>query len=293
MGRKGDSSDDSDPETEPEEESEDEPTPVVRSSAVKSKEPRPLPAGYVCKACGAVDAHAIYDCHLKVKKTKAPKEEMEEEKEVEKASKKAPFKSDSSADEGNVSKKQKTETSEAAIVGEVVNAEANALTVFVSGLPFRIKRHHLIDIFQKEGFAADVHGKDVRLVMFEDAPEKCRGLAYVTMHSAEDYAKALALTGRDFEGRQLGIVACRTQTQLFGDKGTPGACAGAIVGAAKKGKRGPPLPAGVQRMSRCYRCGGTHEAKDCTNQRVCYRCRSIEHLSSSCPMKGMPTKKSS
>jgi hypothetical protein len=35
------------------------------SSSAGKKEAKPLPAGYVCKACGAVDAHAIYDCPLR------------------------------------------------------------------------------------------------------------------------------------------------------------------------------------------------------------------------------------
>jgi hypothetical protein len=180
---------DSEPEPEPAEEAEaeavqevKEPAPV--SSSAGKKEAKPLPAGYVCKACGVVDAHAIYDCPLKIKKTKGVKEvvkekEVEKEKEGEEVVGEEVV-GEEGVESKKVHKKLKTESAETEKeakeggpgVGDVVvvNAEANALTVFVSGLPFRIKRHQLIDIFQKEGFAKDVHGKDCRLVMFEDAP---------------------------------------------------------------------------------------------------------------------------
>lgn len=33
----------------------------------------------------------------------------------------------------------------------------------------------------------------------------------------------------------------------------------------------------------CYRCGKFHEVASCTNNRICYRCKSSDHLSSECP----------
>jgi RNA recognition motif-containing protein len=132
----------------------------------KTKSKKPLPPGYVCKACGKVDDHAIYDCTLAIKK---PKKQQEDVK--------------ASPDEV----KQETETSvkkEASVDRpKVVSAAATVLplTVFVTGLPFSINRKKVIDIFQSKGFASDITGKNVKLLMFEDSPEKCRGLAYVSL----------------------------------------------------------------------------------------------------------------
>ena len=38
-------------------------------------------------------------------------------------------------------------------------------------------------------------------------------------------------------------------------------------------------------IKRCYRCGGKHEPKDCTNDRRCYRCGGTDHISTECHLK--------
>jgi hypothetical protein len=237
---------------------------------------KPLPPGYVCKACGMKDDHAIYNCTLAIKKPKAEKvvEKVAEEKEVatenvekvaEKAAEKPKFNASSGATKAAAA--DATETT-------ATTNEAMPLTVFISGLPFKINRTKVIDIFQKEGFASDITGKEVKLIMFEDKPEKCRGLAYVTFKSEEDYTKGLALNGQQMDGRTLQIVPCAP----FKNEGDKANVKGAFKGRAK-------LPEGVVKIPRCYRCGQLHDAAQCNNPRICYKCKSTEHISSQCPMK--------
>jgi hypothetical protein len=234
---------------------------------------KPLPPGYVCKACGMKDDHAIYNCTLAIKKPKAEKvadktvdePEAKVEKAVEKAVEKPKFTASSAA----------SKTDGATATETAATNEDMPLTVFISGLPFKINRTKVIDIFQKEGFASDITGKEVKLVMFEDKPEKCRGLAYVTFKSEEDYKKGLALNGQQMDGRTLQIVPCAPFSKNDGGKAN---VKGAFKGRAK-------LPEGVVKIPRCYRCGQLHEAAQCNNPRICYKCKSTEHLSSQCPMK--------
>ena len=42
---------------------------------------------------------------------------------------------------------------------------------------------------------------------------------------------------------------------------------------------------GAQPTKRCFRCGECHDPKKCTNARICYRCKSTDHLSSECEKK--------
>lgn len=235
----------------------------VQSSSGKAK--KPLPPGYVCKACGMVDDHAIYNCSKAIKK---------EKKDVKEA---APVETPEQKEEAKVIAKQEFK---AKVVAAAVDAEntkpSQPLTVFISGLPFKIKRTTLIDIFQKKGFADGLQGKDVKLVMFEDKPEKCRGLAYVTFKTDEDYKQALKLSGMDMEGRTLQIVPCAVHKSE-----TPQGNKPFVKGSFNKAK----LPEGVEKIPRCYRCGMLHDVNQCTNKRICYKCKSTEHLSSQCPNK--------
>lgn len=258
---------------------------VPAESAGKSKKTKkPLPPGYVCKACGMKDDHAIYDCTLAVKKSKQEKEAAKSEP----AEKPAPVATKSVTKPAAPAEvKTNNEASNSAPSSSEATPTDNSLTAFITGLPFKTNRTKVIEIFQSEGFAKDVTGKDVKLVMFEDRPEKCRGLAYVTFKSTEDYNKAIALSGKEYEGRSLQIVPCAPMVTKTGD--APGAGTGGksnIKGAFKS--KGKQLPEGVVKIPRCYRCGALHDAKTCTNQRICYKCKGTDHLSSQCPLKKKP-----
>ena len=216
-----------------------------------------LPPGYVCKACGMKDDHAIYNCPLAVKKAKLAKEEsLATEK-------------DSTAIET-----KKEEVPATAVTDE---PSTNPLTAFITGLPFKINRNALINIFQNEGIGSELTGKDVRLVMFDDKPDKCRGLAYVTFKTEEECNKAFELNGKEYEGRTLQIVPCKAFNKV--DNNHKGNMKATFNN--RKGK----LPEGVVHIQRCYRCGQLHDPNQCTNKRICYKCKSTEHLSSQCPMK--------
>jgi hypothetical protein len=235
-----------------------------------------LPPGYVCKACGMKDDHAIYNCTLAVKRSKEEKEALKPEvpppAKLDAVS--VTPKSQPAAKGENSAKEVKQSTAPSS---SDTTAADTSLTAFITGLPFKTSRSKVIDIFQSEGFAKDVTGKEVKLVMFEDRPEKCRGLAYVTFKSKEDYDQALALSGKEYEGRTLQIVPCAPQ----GKSGETNRKAHNPRADQGRGK----LPEGVVKINRCYRCGAMHDPSTCTNQRICYKCKSTEHLSSQCPMK--------
>lgn len=262
-------------------EAETEPTEAKESTDGGSKgKKKALPPGYVCKACGMKDDHAIYNCTLAIKKTKTEKQEEKEKVEVTTA---APEAVPASAPTAKSKPPTKPVAEGAAVPSSSSDANVNTsnpLTAFITGLPFKTSRTKVIDIFQKEGFASDLTGKEVKLVMFEDRPEKCRGLAYVTFTSEEDYQKALALSGQEYEGRTLKIVPCAPFSK---GPSTPFESKSSNIKGAFKGRS--KLPEGVVKITRCYRCGEMHDPNQCTNKRICYKCKSTEHLSSQCPFK--------
>lgn len=238
-----------------------------KAESTSSGKKKALPPGYVCKACGMVDDHAIYNCTKAIKKVKEPKV----------VAKPAVAEPAATAVKGESTETEaKTETKKAAAEPTVTTSP---LTVFMSGLPFKIKRTTIIDLFQKKGFAEGLQGKDVKLVMFEDKPDKCRGLAYVTFKDDADFQKALKMNGTEMEGRTLQIVPCAPMTSGSAAKANK-----PFVKMAFKGGKGA-LPEGVVKIPRCYRCGLLHDVNQCTNKRICYKCKSTEHLSSQCPNK--------
>ena len=134
-----------------------------------------------------------------------------------------------------------------------------------------------------------LHSRDVKLVLFDDNPMKCRGLAYVTYKSPDAMQKAInTLHGKVMGKLSLSVVKANPTSTNHNKKPTP-----AGNGPDKKRKKFASLDAdsdaavaAKQRKPRCYRCGGSHDPTECNNPRVCYRCRSTEHLSSDCPFKG-------
>ena len=165
-------------------------------------------------------------------------------------------KKEKSGGEGQpAAKKAKTESS--------ANNKPN-LTVFLSGLPFDMTKPKLLDlIVDLDDKGTAIQQKDLFIVHFEDNPNRCRGLAYVNCPTKEEFERTLKLNGQKV-GR-MNITAVESSPEQ--NKKREGA------GKKEKGE------------SRCYRCGGTHDPKTCTNPRICYRCKGTDHLSKDCPKK--------
>jgi len=258
-----------------------------------SKKRKPLPIGYICRACGEVGMHAIYECPLKVplKKLKTVASdhispspasicvELDEEKLEQKSSlAQSRILTSSAIDNKNH------------ITATTHTSHINKHVVFISGLPFNCKRNEVIAFFQSEGIGSDLTGKDVRLVMFDDSPQRCKGLAYVTLHSEVDYQRALELTNRTMAGRVLSIEVCKTSEKKtavtsHGSSQVKQMESGYIKIGRKQQNDSASMSGTRKRISRCYRCGMLHDVNQCTNKRICYRCKSTEHLSNQCPLK--------
>ncbi len=202
------------------------------------KKPKQLPDGYICKICGMEEHHAAYDCPHKVKKfTKTPKE----------------------------SNNNNQVANDTEVADEVV---ATRHTVFISGLPFDLNRESLGKYLQDEGCEVGVIKKTIKLVMFEDNPKKCKGLAYVKFQNDEQVEKCLGLNGKKFGPLNLSVERVESSRPKTTKKSHPKAVM--VHGANAK---------------RCFRCGLHHDPSTCTNPRICYRCKSTDHLSSACPLK--------
>lgn len=258
MGKKRTFDSDSDSENEERQvaNSDDEETSnrkVSASSSSSNKKSKPLPPGYVCKVCGAKDDHAVYNCPNKIKnfgKVKSSSEKKSSEPSTFEVVKSEP--------------EQSEEAENSAAV------EPHSMSVYVSGLPFDIKREKLIEFFVEQGCnPATIDAKrDVRLVMFDDNPNKCKGIAFVKFHDEDQLQKCLEINGTKFGKMSLTIER--------------------VVSKSK-----PPKPSrDVQKREKkgggtkgCFRCGMLHDPSTCTNPRICYRCKSTEHISSQCPFK--------
>ena len=232
------------------------------SAATKKpkKEKKELPPGYVCAACGAVDLHAIYDCTIKV------------------------------------SKKQ---------------LQAVSQTVWIEGLPLGSTLQRIKDILAEHKCSAAIRHKGINLICFSDS-HKCKGMASVTFETKEGAqecitklhgakilrdATAGAAEGEgEGEGEEEGGASTEKKSRSKGKSSlvlkvtsfNPGEKAASAASASQRvngnGQRG----AGAvkhEKVKRCFRCGGVHDSATCTEARVCYRCKSTEHLSSACPLK--------
>lgn len=188
------------------------------ASSLKRKA-RPLPEGYICKACGK-GGHSLYDCDIYI----------------------------------NKKKKQKTE-----------KAGPPRQKFFVSGLPHSHTVVEFESYLKENGIKSD--SIKIQLAMRSNGTES-KGYGVVTI-DASSTAAMLELNESTVGHRQINVKL---------DDPT-----------AKKSKKLSLQSAGSAEGSatttRCFRCGEHHNSKDCTNPRICYRCKSTEHLSNECPTK--------
>lgn len=180
--------------------------------AKSQKRKKPLPEGYICKACGE-GGHAIYECNLYTERKK--KKRLEDKSEVSLPRQK----------------------------------------FFVSGIPHSHTSEEVITFLAENGIKSE--NIKVRLAMRENSYES-KGFGIVTV-DASDTDAMLALDKATIGHRQVNIK--------LDDP------------SAKKRKNSSSV------SKRCYRCGGQHSSKECTNPRICYRCKSTDHLSNECPNK--------
>jgi hypothetical protein len=223
--------------------------PVGDSAAAAAKNKKPLPPGYVCKACGN-GGHAIYDCPLKVsKKEPAAAGAGNEAKADTKATK---------TDKPTPSKGNDSAAPKASAPVPNVNK------TYVSGLSFDMTTDKLKAFFEERNCKV----KDATLVTFDDNKSKCKGFGFVTFLDADSTTAALALSGFDMGKKTLNVVPCVVKEQEKSPRKN------ADEPRPKKAK-----------VPKCYRCGENHDPATCSNPRICYRCRASTHLSSQCPMK--------
>mmetsp|Transcript_2530 Transcript_2530/g.3881 ORF Transcript_2530/g.3881 Transcript_2530/m.3881 type:complete len:172 (-) Transcript_2530:57-572(-) len=119
---------------------------------------------------------------------------------------------------------------------------------FLWGLPQNITSSRLKEFLLENNISGEII---VKLIM-DQSGEKCRGVGFVTTESSESET-VLALDGIPFDERVFHIKLDQKEPK--------------------------------QKPQRCYRCGEKHEASECTNNRICYRCKSSDHISSECPLK--------
>ena len=224
------------------------------NEAEASKKAKQLPPNYKCKICGVENEHAVYNCPLKIKKKDLVVTET-----------------------GEVCRPVVVNKTVAVNnVTEPKYIEDNSLTVYISGLPFDITKDDLIyyltgvhptntELVNLEPPLCKCTGelkfRSVKLVMFDDNSHKCKGIAFVKLANIDDLNTCLAASEKMLNNRVIKIVKSI-------NKPAP------VVEAAPKRKQ-----------KGCYRCGQLHDATTCTNPRICYRCKSTEHISSNCPLK--------
>lgn len=233
----------------------------VKAKPVKPAKPsKPLPEGYTCNACGAVGDHAIYNCPLKIVQTKPKKRALSD---LDEPSAEAPP-ADSVAEEIAVPvpvKKVKT-PKVPKVKSEDAEPKAQRFSAFVAGLPFETTRDSLLKYIREHmEWCNNVTARDIIVLTFPDNPKKCKGLAYVNFDTQAELQDCLKLNGMKIGEMNLTVMESKLPVKGKGE----------IKPKAKEG--------------RCYRCGQKHEPKDCTNPRVCYRCKSTEHISTKCPMR--------
>jgi RNA recognition motif-containing protein len=174
--------------------------------------------------------------------------------------------------------KKKKKTSEASKSSEVAIEEASEVaeavgykySAFVSGLPFSVTKGSLLKILREnmEG-TVSLTPSDIILLMFPDNLHKCKGIGYVNFSDENEFKSCLDLNGIKLDDRTLKFEKSNLPNQPKRDKA----------------ERGGKSERSIDKEPRCYRCGQKHDPKMCSNPRICYRCKSTEHISSHCPLK--------
>lgn len=154
-------------------------TSVVVEVQSNSKKVKSLPVGYVCRACGEIDKHAIYDCPSKIKKPKQTTDNISKNEIKITIGDVAESDTDSKHHKNDLGSKHNNTTTTTTTNDSSVNKaiKDNKYTVFISGLPFKIKKTEILHFFKDENIGNDIlPGRDIRLVCFEDKPDKCKGI---------------------------------------------------------------------------------------------------------------------
>ena len=143
--------------------------------------------------------------------------------------------------------------------------------VLISGLPFNATVETVLEFINDSSREQlKVNKSDIRLVMFDDNAQKCKGLAFITAFSNKAYSRLLSFNGKLMGGRVLSVEK--------------------VVDKKKNATIPPELDCKLHvGEKRCYRCGEFHDPKACTNERLCYKCKGNDHISSQCPKKASKT----
>lgn len=149
---------------------------------IKTKKSKLLPDGYVCRACGESNSHAIYDCPLKISK----KEEKNEIKEP--------------------------------LLPQIETTESSLRKLYVSGLPFSTTSKTLVKMLLDAG-AMKITEKDVTIIPFPDNPRKCKGVALVKNVTDDDANTCIKLSGTELGKKilEIQIVSNPTPTDSKGN----------------------------------------------------------------------------
>lgn len=245
----------------------------------QDKKEKPLPPGYVCNACGGSD-HAIYNCPIKISKKKPKKSGASSESLIPELVEVCQEVAVSPASKGAA---EAPEASAAEEEGGV--EEHNKNKVYLSGLPFDMTNEKLTAFLASH----DVVALHVRTMPFPDNDSKCIGVAFVTLNDEASTARCFELTGISMGRKTLKVEQItdkKKKGKATGERmaggGRGGAAGGGRGGAG--GRSGPGAPK-AKKIPRCYRCGEMHNPDTCINPRICYRCKSFDHISSQCPKK--------
>jgi RNA recognition motif-containing protein len=72
--------------------------------------------------------------------------------------------------------------------------------LFVGNLPWKVRKHHLFELFSKAGEVVDA------FVLLDRETKKSRGFAFVTMSGPDEAKRAIEMfEGYEYEGRNLKV----------------------------------------------------------------------------------------